>query len=118
MAVFKNEIVTEIPSDITSIESYLTWIEGELGTETYSTLSEYVLNERDDLVNHMRYIDADTGKLHAIKFFSTPAAATVSKNTMTNMLSGITSPVIDILDVEEIQNSEMETLMLQDQNHI
>lgn len=118
MAVFKHEVVTEIPSDVTSIDGYLAWVEGELGADLYASLSQYVLDERQVLVNHMRYIDAETGKLHAIRFFSTPAAATVSKNSLVNMLGDVTDPVITIGDVEEITEAAMDELLLLDQNHI
>lgn len=118
MAVFKYEIVTDIPSEITSIAGYLTWIEETIGADAYAALSAYVMDERDSLANHARWIDAETGKLHAVRFFNTPAAATVSRNSTNNLMDDATGITATVTEVEEISNDAMATIMLQDQNHI
>lgn len=118
MAVFKYEIVTDIPEEVTSITSYLTWVEETIGEDAFAALSTYIMNERDSLANHARWIDEDTGKLHAVRFFNTPAAATVSRNSTSNLLSDVTGITVTISEMEEISNDDMNTIMLQDQNHI
>lgn len=118
MAVFKYEIVTDIPADVTSIDGYLAWVQETIGTDAWTALEAYVMDERDSLANHARWIDADESKLHAVRFFNTPAAAAVSRTSTSNLMADATGVTATISEVEEITDAAMNVIMMQDQNHI
>ena len=111
MSVFMYDAVTTVPLAITNIDAYLEWVEQTMEADAWDALETHVLQERSELVNHARYIE--DGEVHAIRFFSTEAAATASLEATRN-LSTLSATTFS--EVTEVTENDMASYMLRNMN--
>lgn len=111
---FMYEIQVHAAADVITIQDYVDWVSENMDSEVFTALENYIMEERNSLINHMRYID-DGNIVHSVRFFETEAAAIDSlAKTKELMVSGVIGPAYS--DVTEVSEDQMNELMLKDMN--
>lgn len=111
---FMYEIQIHAAADVITIQDFVDWVSENMEADTWSALESYVQEERNNLINHMRYID-DGNIVHSVRFFETEAAATDSlARTKELMVSSVIGPAYS--NVTEVSDDQMNELMLKDMN--